>query len=111
MYSPSATGGPSRRTSANSSAMAARLCERVRARPKRGASAGLVVRALGLLLLDTDRFLADLRLSGALALEPLGALLLEGVDLLGGEGLGEAAAGEAGDGHAQFRGDDRARVG
>jgi hypothetical protein len=57
------------------------------------------------LLLDADLFLADLGLGGALPAQPARVLLLQGVDLLRGEGLGDPAAGEPGDGDAQPCGD------
>src|SRR5438034_462446 len=59
--------------------------------------------AFGVLLLDACRFLADLGLSRAFLLQPLGPVLLQRLDLVGREGLGDPAAREARDGDAQLR--------
>jgi hypothetical protein len=69
-----------------------------------------LVVALRVLLLDADRFLADLGLGGALLLEPLGKLGLQRLDLLRGESLRDTAAREPRDGDAQLRRDDRTGV-
>src|SRR5690606_32460842 len=56
-------------------------------------------------------FALHLGVGGAFALEPVRVLVLDRVDLLGGERLREPGAGESADRDAELRGDHGARVG